>query len=38
MARVNILKQVKITNGWGNVALHRDAANRIKWTGSGQLG
>jgi hypothetical protein len=38
VARVNILKQVKTTRGWRNVALKRDARRRIKWnSGSGRL-
>jgi hypothetical protein len=36
MARVNILKQVKTPTGWRNVALRRDARNRIKWTSAGR--
>lgn len=36
MARVNILKQVKTPTGWRNVALRRDACNRIKWTSAGR--
>lgn len=36
MARGNILKQVKTASGWRNVALRRDARNRIKWTSSGR--
>lgn len=36
MARGNILKRVKTASGWRNVALRRDARNRIKWTTSGR--
>ena len=36
MARVNILRRVKTSKGWGNVALKRNAKDRIQWPSGGR--
>ena len=37
MARVNILRRVKTSKGWGNVALKRNARGRVQWPSGGRF-
>ena len=37
MARVNILRRVKTSKGWGNVALKRNAKGRVQWPSGGRF-
>ena len=37
MARVNILRRVKTSKGWANVALRRNAKRRIQWPSGGRF-
>jgi hypothetical protein len=37
VARVNILRRVKTSKGWGNVALKRNAKGRVQWPSGGRF-
>ena len=37
MARVNILRRVKTSKGWANVALKRNVKRRIQWPSGGRF-
>jgi hypothetical protein len=37
VARVNILRRVKTSKGWGNVALKRNAKGRVQWPAGGRF-
>jgi integrase/recombinase XerD len=37
VARVNILRRVKTSKGWGNVALKRNARGRVQWPSGGRF-
>jgi hypothetical protein len=37
VARVNILRRVKTSKGWANVALKRNAKQRIQWPSGGRF-
>ena len=37
MARVNILRRLKTSKGWGNVALKRNARGRVQWPSGGRF-
>ncbi len=37
MARVNILRRVKTSKGWANVALRRNSKKRIQWPSGGRF-
>ena len=37
MARVNILRRVKTSKGWANVALKRNTKRRIQWPSGGRF-
>jgi len=37
MARVNILRRIKTSKGWGNVALKRNPKGRVQWPSGGRF-